>query len=570
MKHLPFFQRCAAFLIDCTVAVFIFNIVAWVISYFYFVPFLPGFFIIWLLYYVISFCICGQTFGLAFFNGRMVSSAGGSPSWLRILFREGFTSFPAVVLWLACFSNFSPIYIWELDKLYLKFFKLLFLIVICILATRKQRVFKILIIKDETAIPIVRLLLYKKRFIGSYLILIVVATAARLTNTVATNTPDFYNNEQMFVTPRPTSHSVKKYVDYLQQNRQDINNYVLELFKTYDHVILCERIHPEMTQYDMIYNLVTDERFVDNVGTLFTEIGSAESRDAYKTFVDTSFSNDTIVEKELAAFMMENQTVHLLWTRTNWFNFLKKMYYFNHGKDNPVNIFFTDKDWIDKSLIYTRDSLMAESIISTIKSDSLKKSLTIMNYRHAYLTPGNCGYYLEQAYPGKVANVMINTASVFYGFGMMFPIHHGKWDVAFEQMPEEGFAFNFDGSPFGKDRFDHFLYWSPLNKKHYQDMFTGLIYYQPLSKHYTSNGFNHMFDSENLKKLTDRALLLGDNIENLNNLKSGLSIERGKQMYFKQNPLDNIGYFLSCLLAIFILCGMSVTYFYQKKKTANY
>ena len=104
-----------------------------------------------------------------------------------------------------------------------------------------------------------------------------------------------------------------------------------------------------MTQYDMIYNLVTDERFVDNVGTLFTEIGSAESRDAYKTFVDTSFSNDTIVEKELAAFMMENQTVDLLWTRTNWFNFLKKMYYFNHDKDNPVNIFFTDKDWIIKA-----------------------------------------------------------------------------------------------------------------------------------------------------------------------------------------------------------------------------
>ena len=246
------------------------------------------------------------------------------------------------------------------------------------------------------------------------------------------------------------------------------------------------------------------------------------------------------------------------------------MYYFNHGKDNPVNVFFTDKDWIDRSLIYTRDSLMAESIISTIESDSLKKSLTIMNYRHAYLTPGNCGYYLEQAYPGKVANVMINTASSFYGFGMMFPIQHGKWDVAFEQMPEEGFAFNFDGSPFGKDRFDHFLYWSPLNKKHYQDMFTGLIYYQPLSKHYASNGFNYMFDSENLKKLTDRALLLGDNIENLNFLKSGLSIGRGKQMYFMQNSLDNIGYLLSCLLAIFILCGMSVTYFYQKKKTANY
>lgn len=565
MKHLPFFQRCTAFLIDCTVAVFIFNIVAWVISYFYFVPFLPGFFIIWLLYYVISFCICGQTFGLAFFNGRMVNSAGGSPSWLRILFREGFTSFPAVVSWL---------FGWP----YLHWFRLLLFGVLCsILSIWKRKIFRISIIKNDTSVLMVGLLSRRKRIIYSYLLLLIVATAARFVNTLATNAPDFYADEQLYVAPRPTSHSVKKYTDYLRQNCQDINDYVMELFKTYDHVILCERMHPEMTQYDMIYNLVTDKRFVDNIGTLFTEIGNADSREAYKTFVKTSFPNDTIVEKELAAFMMENQTVHLLWTRTNWFNFLKKMYYFNHNKDNPVNILFSDINWLDRSWfqVYNRDSVMAANIISTIKSDSLKKSLTIMNFRHAYLTFDNCGYYLEQAYPGKVANVMINTGAastvaLLFGKEKLTPIHHGKWDVAFEDMPEKGFAFNFKGSPFGEDRFDHFLFLRGLNRKHYQDMFTGLIYYQPLSEQYISDGFNYMFDSENVKKLTERASILGDNVENLNYLESGILVDQIKQIIFWQNRIDNISYILTCLLAIFILCGMSITYFYQKKKTANY
>ena len=78
-----------------------------------------------------------------------------------------------------------------------------------------------------------------------------------------------------------------------------------------------------MTQHDMIYNLVTDKRFVDSVGVVFTEIGSAESRKAYKMFINTSFPNDTVVDKELASFLMENQTVHLLWPNTNWFDFLK-------------------------------------------------------------------------------------------------------------------------------------------------------------------------------------------------------------------------------------------------------
>ncbi len=63
---------------------------------------------------------------------------------------------------------------------------------------------------------------------------------------------------------KPSIHSIR--------HRQDINDYVMGLFEKYDYVVLCERHHQDMTQYDMIYDLVTDSRFVDNVGVVFKEI----------------------------------------------------------------------------------------------------------------------------------------------------------------------------------------------------------------------------------------------------------------------------------------------------------
>lgn len=103
-------------------------------------------------------------------------------------------------------------------------------------------------------------------------IIILSGCLARLANTVSTNDKAFLVESPWKTVPRPTASSVSKYVDYLKNNRQDINDYVMGLFEKYDHVVLCERHHQDMTQYDMIYDLLTDSRFVDNVGVVFTEI----------------------------------------------------------------------------------------------------------------------------------------------------------------------------------------------------------------------------------------------------------------------------------------------------------
>lgn len=530
-------MRLLGFLIDVTVSFFIYLIVAFIISYIEFLPFFSGFFFIWIIYYIVCYLVWKRTLGQTITN-HSISDFGGSHSYaIRIILREVLTSVPGVVLLTLGWGNLSIILTLSLS------------LICCIIVIFRKKLFKISIIKKGT-VPLVY-----KRAVSTYFILLVVAFFARALNAELT-----YNHSSeesfLYARPRPSANSVKAYTDFLKNNKQGINDYIIKLFEQYDHVILCERAHREMTQYDMIYNLVTDPRFVDKVGNVFTEIGNVESRDAYKAFIGKKYADESAVDSCLSSFMVENQSVHLLWPNTNWFEFLKKMYYFNNNHDKKVEILFTDRNWIEKKELNFRDSIMADNIINTIKSDSINKSLIIMNYRHAYLTPGNCGYFVSRSFPGKVANVLINTCkaylpAILMGKEMMVPIQDGKWDVAFEQIPDSCYAFDFKSSPFGNDRFDHFvLPWDPVSSLKYEDVFTGFIFYKSLDKHIMSIGYPNIFDSDNLVKLRVRekameVYSLGYWIESL---KDGVQTQKGIDFYNELNLIEN-----KVLLTVFIL-----------------
>lgn len=396
-----------------------------------------------------------------------------------------------------------------------------------------------------------------------YLIIIVSGVFARIINISYTGDKEVVAQSIQNAEARPSVNVVKKYVDFLKDNRQDINDYIMGLFKDYDHVILCERLHPEMTQYDMIYNLVTDKRFVDSIGVVFTEIGDVESRNSYKRLVNTSFDNDTVLEKELASFLIkDNQTVWLLWVNTNWFNFLKKMYYFNHDSKNKVEIMFADRNWNDRSQLNGRDSIMSDNIISTIESDSLKKSLIIMNYRHAFLTQGNVGYYINRRFPGKVANVMINSPFSPY---LLLPLQNGYWDVAVEQIRPVEYAFDFKGSPFGEDNFDY----APIVKKgglKYQDMFTGMIFYKSLKEQYISEGFNYMFEPDNLKVIEERSRLLPEEAHSpYKYLKNGIKVKSRFESFGVMVRFINL-IIMATILFSLLLDSFMCFYIYRKRK----
>lgn len=581
---LSLFQHFGVLTIDFTATYFLFHIVRFSISYFYFLPFFPSFFILWCLYYILTLGIYKQTLGTGFYGATLTSKNNKPVSWGHILLREILTSIPGIALCILYFV-YSPIYLLESTipgaPATILFARVIFILTLLIIAALRVKVFGVKTTLTQTA----TLKSTRKQVAIVYAVLLIFAGVSRYTHISLTNDmekiyattanlfdakdtpPNLFDRIgwRIFMSPRPSVTSTEEHITFLNNNRQDINDYIFELYKQYDHLILCERTHPEMTQYDMIYNLVTDERFVHNVGNVFTELGAMNSREAYQELTNTSFPNDTLFQQALSSFMMDSQSLYLLWPHTNWYQFLERMYHFNHHNEKRVNVLFTDcADSAYNDVNLNRDSIMAANIVSTIKSDTLKKSLTIMNFRHAYLKDrGNCGYHVAEAFPGKVANILINTVNA-----SRFPTQYGTWDVAFEQMPNDAFAFSLKDSPFGEDGFDHIIFISPLSKLKYKDMFTGVIYYKPLYQHVIGDGFPYMMQPDNVVKLRERATYLNVpfNEEQYYYLEGG-RFRDAKTLYYLANLLDNLFFIWNLIWGVGILIYISIGY--RKTRSGN-
>ncbi len=140
---------------------------------------------------------------------------------------------------------------------------------------------------------------------------------------------------------------------------------------------------------------------------------------------------------------------------------------------------------------------------NVIEKQRRRKALVIMNSKHGYglisdkfsksfLSDYNIGTTarLMKELPGKVANVMMNTGSIQYG-ALFTPVQHGKWETSFLMAGNPDAGFNFNGSPFGDDKFD--LAFFSARGLTYKDVFTGFIGYQPLNKQVKKAGFPHEF-----------------------------------------------------------------------------
>lgn len=540
-------------LVDATFSFFLFQIVAGLSAYFYYIPPVSGFLGTWMGYYILCYTIWHRTLGQYFFNAGIIDSGRKKSFVVRIIFRELTSSLPGIVLLLFGWNYLSPI-------------RLLVTLLVCgIFVIFRRKIFGITIARREQAASCNGKTVFKS-ITYIFTALIISATIVRVINTLSTNSESLIKERPMYAVPRPSGHSVRNYTDFLRKNKSDIKDYIFSLFEKYDHIILCERAHREMTQYDMIYDIVSDNRFVDSIGNVFTEIGCADSRKAYKLFTDKEYKNEEEIDSCLASFMTVNQSVHLLWPNTNWFNFLKRLYYFNHGKSKQVSLLFSDRNWIDRTGLDSRDSIMAGNIISTLKTDSLRKSLIIMNYRHAYLTPGNCGHYISKAFPGKVANVMVNTGSVslidiLSGKETLMPALHGKWDAAFRQVGDSDYAFDFEGSPFGEDDFDHFFIPSAhVRALKYKDMFTGFIHYKAPEEQFESIGYNHILDPDNEKRLRVReSMMKGYSLDYWKELlKNGIVRQDGIELYYSSGIKQNRIYIAMCALAAILIGVMGL------------
>jgi uncharacterized RDD family membrane protein YckC len=379
----------------------------------------------------------------------------------------------------------------------------------------------------------------------------------------------FYKNMQQakfFSSKYPITAEVNRYANFVKHNSKDPVDYVFDLFNKYDFVVLTERIHSEYTQYELISRIIEDPRFEKQVGNIFTEQGSVSFQDTLQTYLHTSFANEDDLNKSTANLQRNSNGVYELWDYTNLFDFLKTVNRLNNSKadSNKINWYFTDlpvnwetmtaDNYLKGYTPQVRDSLMADHVIekynSVIEKQKRKKALLIMNSIHGFgyinLNSGlSCnwmnnvipGYsyinnkgtttYLMNSFPGKVANILINTVSQKYG-PVFLPVQNGKWEAAFSLLENPEVGFNFSGSPFGDDAFDLFFY-NPKSIA-YKDVFTGFIFFKPLESHIKKSGFPHEFDQFE-DTLLRRASCVGP---------SSVELAKRKIYMHKSNPQNSV------------------------------
>ncbi len=334
--------------------------------------------------------------------------------------------------------------------------------------------------------------------------------------------------------------AIEGYVRFLETQKQTPVDYVMGLFSKYDIVVLCERAHPETTQYDMICALASDKRFQQQVGHIFTECGSVTLRPA----VEDLLTNDKLSDEQAQQKLREiyrNFDFMVVWDKTNSYDFLRRIAQLNRTlpQESRVHIWPCDveSDWskitkdsyrqIEQQL-GQRDKIMADNFAVKFNEiakspGSQKKALIIMNYRHAFthfrLERGgkvrnieNMTGFLMAAYPGKVANVMINGTGLIVGPrdnpAGATAIQNGKWDAAFAVVGNPDRGFDFKGSLFGRDPFDYFPFPIPVSYT-YQDVFTGFVFYKPLSDHRMSFGVPDILDQAFTAELVRRCQITG-------------------------------------------------------------
>jgi hypothetical protein len=344
---------------------------------------------------------------------------------------------------------------------------------------------------------------------------------------------------------------IDPYTAFLKEQKRPAKDYILDLFKTHDIVVICERLHGEIKQYDLLADIISDKRFIENVGNIFTEVGVSTLNPELTIFLHTkNLSPDSITQRILS--FQRNCSFWPVWSNLNYSFFLNKIYTVNNGlgDNKAINVYPSDLPftWIGadslaminlKGMMIKRDSIMASQIINRFdeirnSDQKRKKALVIMNYRHAFnqefimqsgFSVKNVTYFLFRQYGNRVANVFLNTVGITANETFEL-VQGGKWDAAFKLLNKENIGFNFKASPFGKDSFD---IWPFKTNFCYQDIFTGFVFFQPVEKHLLVEGIpgfvNPSFRNEVYKRIELISVVNNEFKSKMENLKRALEGE---------------------------------------------
>ena len=344
---------------------------------------------------------------------------------------------------------------------------------------------------------------------------------------------------------------LKPFVEFLtKQKFSTAKDYILNKFKTKDIVIISERDHRDLTQYEVIFDVLKDPEFKGNV---YTETGSSNNYKRINDFLLNDKLSNSEMEKELLA-IYRDLTHHLIWEKYNYYALLKTIYKINksRAKSDKILLFPLDVsfDWkeikcssqykkfkdylyyktVDKEIklgttIIDRNRVMGENFVAFYeyaKKNNPKrpKALIIENTYHGYIRiptykplptmPDiySTGEFIYKTYPKNTTNIYVNYYTQGFAKGLT---NNGLFDAAFEYTKTDNIGFDLKNTPFGNSKFDLYDFGGKDYKETTFDyIFDGMIFYKPVYKMDFAMGIPNIYPKEYEKQFFERiSLILG-------------------------------------------------------------
>jgi hypothetical protein len=325
--------------------------------------------------------------------------------------------------------------------------------------------------------------------------------------------------------------SIKPYVDFLKDKTfLSPKEYVLKSFQDKDIIILCERLHPEFKQYEMIVDIIKDKRFT---GDVYTEVGVFNIGQQINDFLQKENLSESEIKEQLLS-IFRNLDMFSLWPNYNYYYLLENIYKINQERQLnekirvfPLDVIFSwDSIKCDDQYnmfldmmepqnnfppVIDRNVIMAQHFIRKYDQEkysnpSKKKALVIMNTYHSYTRipkylphptePHKQIYttaaYIYKTFPNSTKGILINGISNSWEL-----VASGKWDAAFRFTGNKNVGFDMKDTPFGKTKFDMYNFGgNNYETVDFEYIFDGMVFYEPIENFEIVFGIPGIFDDK--------------------------------------------------------------------------
>ena len=330
---------------------------------------------------------------------------------------------------------------------------------------------------------------------------------------------------------------LKPYIEFLQKNNfLTAKDYILAKFKTKDIVIISERDHRDLTQYELYVDVIKDTNFRGNV---YTEVGSWNNYQRINKFLLNSNISESEKEKELLAIYRDLDYT-ILWEKYNYYFLLNSIFETNKNRDKkdkillfPLDLEFDWKNFDCHSQYrlfdeYSENSIIDRNIImgknfsnffeyAKKRNPERRKALVIENTYHGYIRipkflpfptqPDiySTGEYIFKTYPKNTTNIYINYYTQGFQNGLT---NDGLFDAAFYFTQTDNVGFDLKNTPFGNSTFDLYNFGSDYEKVNFDYIFDGMIFYKPVSEMKLVTGIPNVYPKDFEKQFYERMAII--------------------------------------------------------------